>query len=76
LRVRTGAQNRKSGDGIEDNTYFSWAVGSWSQHNASTFDFCVEWVSGAEAKFAADRKGKNDLTFGGKLGFHGKTILP
>jgi hypothetical protein len=55
-------QNRKAGNGVNDNTYFSRARASWRQHNASTLQLCVESVSRPEAKFAANRTGKNDLT--------------
>ena len=63
LSVWTCTQNRKSGNGVNDNTYFPCARASWRQHNASTLHLCVEWVSGPEAKLAANRTGKNDLTF-------------
>jgi hypothetical protein len=33
-------------------------------------------ISGLEVQLAADAVGENDLSFGGKLGLHCKTILP
>jgi hypothetical protein len=64
LSVWTRTQNRKTGNGVYDNTYFPSARASWRQHNAPTLHLCVERVSGAQAKFAANRTGENDLTFG------------
>jgi hypothetical protein len=63
LSVWTRTQNRKTGNGVNDNTYFSCARASWRQHNAPPLHLCVEWVSCPEAKFAANRTWKNDLTF-------------
>jgi hypothetical protein len=63
LSVWTRTQNRKAGNGVNDNTYFSCARASWRQHNAPPLHLCVEWVSCPQAKFAANRTWKNDLTF-------------
>ena len=62
LSVWTSTQNRKPGNGVNDNTYFPCARASWRQHYAPTLHLCVEWVSRPEAKFAANRTRKNDLT--------------
>ena len=34
LSVWTRTQNRKAGNGVNDNTYFPCARASWRQHNA------------------------------------------
>ncbi len=63
LSVWTRTQNRKAGNGVNDNTYFSCARASWRQHDAPTFHLCVERVSRPQAKFATNRTGQDDLTF-------------
>jgi hypothetical protein len=35
----------------------------------------IERIAGPKSQFVADATGENDLTFGGNLGLHGKTIL-
>ncbi len=47
-----------------------------SQKYAPALDVDIKRIAGAKAKFAAEGLRKNDLTLGGNLGLHGKTILP
>jgi hypothetical protein len=47
-----------------------------SQKYAPALDVDIKRIAGANAKFAAEGLRKNDLTLGGNLGLHGKTILP
>ena len=46
------------------------------QDNASCLDIGIKGIAGTDAKPAPKGFGKNDLTLGGNLGPHGKTILP
>jgi hypothetical protein len=64
LSVRPCTQNRKIGNGVNYNAYSPGARAAWRQHNAPTLHLGVEWVSGAQAKFAANRTRQNNLTFG------------
>jgi hypothetical protein len=47
-----------------------------SQKYAPALDVDIKRIAGAKAKLAAEGLRKNDLTFGGNLGLHRKTILP
>jgi hypothetical protein len=44
--------------------------------NASCLDVGIKGIAGTDAKPAPKGSGKDDLTLGGNLGLHGKTILP
>jgi hypothetical protein len=73
--IGTCRKNRKTGYRIFNDAYFAQAHFTRGQHNPVTFDFGVERITRPKAKFAPDWTRKNDLTFRGNLGFHGKTIL-
>jgi hypothetical protein len=44
------------------------------QDNASCLDIGIKGIAGTDAKPAPKVSGKNDLTLGGNLGLHGKSI--
>jgi hypothetical protein len=44
--------------------------------DAAVLDIHLQAIAGADIKAAAQRTRKNDLASGGKLGLHGKAILP
>jgi hypothetical protein len=74
--IRPGAQNRKSSYRIAHDTCRTWTLGAGPQHDLATFDICVQSVARANTQSSPQGAGKDNLTFRGNLGLHGKTILP
>jgi hypothetical protein len=75
-RIRTRAQDRKASHRILHDASLAGTLRVRRQDNAASFDVGIQRVACAEAEAAAKRAGKNDLTFAGELGLHGKNILP
>lgn len=75
-RIRTRAKDRKASHRILHDASLARTLRMWRQHNAASFNVGIQRVACAEAEAAAKRAGKNDLTFAGELGLHGKNILP
>ena len=46
------------------------------QHDLATLDICIQSVARTNSQASPQWAGKDNLTFRGNLGLHGKTILP
>ena len=46
------------------------------QHDLATLDICIQSIACTNSQASPQWAGKDNLTFRGNLGLHGKTILP
>jgi len=74
--IRPGAENRKASYRIAHNTGRTQTLGVGPQHDLATFDICVQSVARTNSQASPQWAWKDNLTFRGNLGLHGKTILP
>jgi len=75
-RVHPRAEHGQSRPWIGDDACLTGGLPVGCEDNSAGLDVGVERIAGANTEPAPEWSWKNDLTFGGDLGLHGKTILP